>query len=55
MASIFEELLLDRQAVIDAVLETIRAVPGGRDYAQDIRRIEEDLSSIAAKKTVCWK
>ncbi len=50
MASIFEELLLDRQAVIDAVLETIRAVPGGRDYAQDIRRIEEDLSSIAAKK-----
>lgn len=50
MASIFEELLLDRQAVIDAVLETIRAVPDGRDYAQDIRRIEEDLSSIAAKK-----
>ncbi len=50
MASIFEELLLDRQTVIDAVLETIRAVPGGRDYAQDIRRIEEDLSSIAAKK-----
>ncbi len=50
MASIFEELLLDRQAVIDAVLETIQTVPGGRDYAQDIRRIEEDLSSIAAKK-----
>ena len=50
MASIFEELLLDRQTVIDAVLETIRAVPDGRDYAQDIRRIEEDLSSIAAKK-----
>ena len=40
---------------IDAVVTVLQAVPDEHDYAQDIRHIEEDLSSIQAKKTACWR
>lgn len=50
MAEIFSQLTRNKQAVIDAVVTVLQAVPDERDYAQDIRRIEEDLSAIQAKK-----
>ncbi len=37
-------------AIIDAVMTVLQAVPDERDYARDIRHIEEGLSSIQAKK-----
>ena len=50
MADIFDQLAQDKQAIIDAVAAVLQAVPDEHDYAQDIRRLEEDLSSLRAKK-----
>ncbi len=50
MAEIFDRLAQDKQAIIGAVMSVLRAVPEERDYTQDIRRIEEDLAAIRAKK-----
>ena len=35
---------------IDAVVTVLQAVPDERDCAQDIRRMEEDLSALRTKK-----
>lgn len=50
MANIFNQLVQNKQAIIDAVVAVLQAVPDEHDYAQDIRRIEEDLSALQAKK-----
>ena len=50
MADIFNQLARDKQAIIDAVVTILQSVPVERDYAQDLRRVEEDLSAIQAKK-----
>ena len=50
MAGIFNQLAQDKQAIIDAVVAVIQAVPDEHDYAQDLRRVEEDLSALQAKK-----
>lgn len=50
MAQIFNQLAQNKQAIIDAVVTVLQAVPDEHDYTQDIRHIEEDLSSIQAKK-----
>lgn len=50
MAEIFDRLARNKQAIIDAVVAVLQSVPDEHDYAQDIRRIEEDLSSLCAKK-----
>ena len=50
MAQIFDQLTQNKQAIIDAVVTVLQSVPNEHDYAQDIRHIEEDLSSIQAKK-----
>ena len=50
MADIFDRLAQNKQAIIDAVVTVLQAVPDEHDYAQDLRLIEEDLSSIQAKK-----
>lgn len=50
MADIFNRLAQNKQAIIDAVVTVLQAVPDKHDYAQDLRRIEENLSSIQAKK-----
>ena len=50
MAQIFDQLTQNKQAIIDAVVTVLQSVPDEHDYAQDLRRIEEDLSSIQAKK-----
>ena len=50
MADIFNQLAQSKQAIIDAVVTVLQSVPDEHDYAQDIRRIEEDLSAIQAKK-----
>ena len=50
MAQIFDQLTQNKQAIIDAVVTVLQSVPDEHDYAQDIRHIEEDLSSIQAKK-----
>ena len=50
MADIFNQLAQDKQAIIDAVVAVLQSVPDEHDYAQDLRRVEEDLSAIQAKK-----
>ena len=50
MADIFNKLAQNKQAIIDAVVMVLQAVPDEHDYALDIRRIGEDLSSLQAKK-----
>ena len=50
MAQIFDQLTQNKQAIIDAVVTVLQSVPDEHDYAQDIRHIEEGLSSIQAKK-----
>lgn len=50
MADVFDRLVRSRQAIIDAVMSVLQAVPDEHDYAQGIRRMEEDLSSLRAKK-----
>ncbi len=50
MADIFDQLAQNKKAIIDAVITILRSVPSEHDYTQDIRRIEEDLSSLRAKK-----
>lgn len=50
MADIFDRLAQNKQAIIDAVMTVLQAVPDEHDYARDLRRIEEDLSAIRAKK-----
>ncbi len=50
MADIFGQLAQNKQAIIDAVVTVLQSVPDEHDYTQDIRRIEEDLSSLRVKK-----
>ena len=50
MAGIFNQLARNKQAIIDAVLAVLQAVPDEHDYTQDLRRIEEDLSALHTKK-----
>ncbi len=50
MAQIFDQLAQNKQAIIDSVVMVLQSVPDEHDYAQDLRRIEEDLSAIQAKK-----
>ena len=50
MADIFNQLAQNKQTIIDAVVTVLQSVPDEHDYAQDVRRIEEDLSSLRAKK-----
>ena len=50
MANIFNQLAQNKQAIIDAVVTVLQSVPDEHDYAQDIRRIEEELSFLQAKK-----
>lgn len=50
MAQIFDQLAQNKQAIVDAVMKVIQSVPDEHDYAQDTLRIEEDLSSLHAKK-----
>ncbi len=50
MARIFDQLIQDRSAVVDAVMNVIQAVPNEHDYRQDVVRLEAELSAIQAKK-----
>ena len=50
MADIFNQLARKKQAIVDAVVAVLQAVPDEHDYTQDVCRIEEDLSAIQAKK-----
>lgn len=50
MAQIFDQLAQNKQAIVDAVMKVIQAVPDEHDYTRDTLRIEENLSSLHAKK-----
>ena len=50
MAQIFDQLAQNTHTIIDTVVAVLQSVPDEHSYAQDIRRIEEDLSSLQAKK-----
>ena len=50
MAGIFNQLVQNKQVIIDAVVAVLQSVPDEHDYAQDLRRVEEDLSAMRAKK-----
>ena len=50
MAKIFNELAKDKQAIVDAVMRVIQAVPSEHDYDRDIGRLEDEIAAINAKK-----
>ena len=50
MADIFNQLAQNKKAIIDTVVTVLQSVPDEHDYTRDIRRMEEDLSALQAKK-----
>ena len=50
MAQIFEGLVQDKEAVINAVMKVIEAVPNERDFRRESVRVEEELQSLEQKK-----
>ena len=50
MASIFNQLIQDRPAIIGALVKVIQSLPDEHDYAQDAQRVQEDIAAIRAKK-----
>ena len=50
MANIFNRLAKNKQAIVDAVVKVIQAVPDEHDYAGDAQRLEDELIDISAKK-----
>jgi hypothetical protein len=50
MAEIFGQLVQNKQAIVDAVVKVLQAVPDEHDYARDALRIEDDIAAINAKK-----
>ena len=50
MAQIFDQLVQNKQAIIDAAVGIIQSVPGDHDYERDLLRMEEEMSAIQAKK-----
>ena len=50
MAQIFNQLAKNRQAIVDAVVKVIQAVPDEHDYARDAQRLEAEIEDLSAKK-----
>lgn len=50
VSRLFDRVVGDREAVVEAVLEILRALPGEHDYGRDIRRLEEERGALRAKK-----
>lgn len=50
MAQIFDQLVQNKQTIIDTVANIIQSVPSDHDYGRDILRVEEEMSGIRAKK-----
>ncbi|MEG2214584.1 MAG: recombinase family protein [Oscillospiraceae bacterium] len=50
MAQIFDSPALNKRAIVETVMRLILSVPDEHDYGRDARRIESDLSELAAKK-----
>ncbi len=50
MAQIFNQLAKNRQAIVDAVVKVIQAVPDEHDYARDAQRLEAEIDELSAKK-----
>lgn len=50
MAQIFDQLVQNKQTIINAVAAIIQSVPNEHDYERDILRIEQEMSGIQAKK-----
>lgn len=50
LVSIFDQLILSKEAVVDQVIQVIQAVPHTRNYQRDASRIEGEIASIQGKK-----
>ena len=50
MARIFDQLAQNKKAIADAVIRVIQSVPNEHDYQRDIRRLEDEMASVNAKK-----
>ncbi len=50
MADIFTGMIENRDAIIQAVMTVLQAVPQEHDYGKDIHHIEAEIDAIAAKK-----
>ena len=50
MAQIFDQLAKNKQAIVDAVVKVIQAVPDEHDYAKDAQRLEAAIEELSAKK-----
>ena len=50
LTALFDQLIQDKRAIVDAVMAIIQSVPHTYDYQQCALRLQEDLSAIRAKK-----
>lgn len=50
MAQIFQQMMVDKEKIIDAVLAVLQSVPQEVDYTKTIARLEEEMATIHAKK-----
>ena len=50
MSHIFDQLIQNKQAIVNTLIHVIQSVPREHHYEQDIRYIEENLSLIHKKK-----
>jgi len=50
LAQIFKQLAKNKQAIVDAVVKVIQAVPDEHDYARDTQRLEAEVDDLSAKK-----
>ncbi|MBS6860541.1 MAG: recombinase family protein [Hydrogeniiclostridium sp.] len=50
MAGIFDRLAQNKEAIVNAVLSVIAAVPSEKEYDRELTRIEAEIKAIRAKK-----
>lgn len=50
VSRLFGRVVEDREAVVEAVLDILRSLPGEQDRGRDARRVEEELGAVRAKK-----
>ena len=50
MAQIFNQLVRNKKAIVDAVVAFIQSVPDEHDYQRNIQRLEDEMTAIRARK-----
>lgn len=50
MAQIFQQMMVDKEKIIDAVIAVLQSVPQEVDYSKATARLEEEIATLHAKK-----